>query len=357
MNSEKKNAVLVTGSSGLIGCALCQLLAKNYQVIGFDRDGYPYPPPEAECICVDFSADKSVQRAFERVRYAYANRIASVIHLAAYYSFSGEPSPLYEKITVRGTERLLRDLQKFEVEQFVFSSTELVHAPTEPGKPINEDSPLDPKWDYPKSKVETENLIHEKHGNIPAAILRIAGVYTDNCDSIPLAHQIQRIYERQITSKLYPGDITHGQAFVHLDDVLEALRLTIERRMQLPREETIIIGEPETLSYDELQRAFGRLIHNEEWETREVPKAMAKAGAWVEDHVPFHDAFIKPWMIDRADDHYELDITRARKLLGWDPKHSLRDALPKMVAALKADPEKFYCENKLQGCDPQMRGE
>ncbi|HZS18713.1 MAG TPA: NAD(P)-dependent oxidoreductase [Candidatus Udaeobacter sp.] len=346
MNAQKP-VVLVTGSSGLIGYSLCQLLAKDYQMIGFDRDGYPYPPPEAECVCVDLSSDRSVKYAFERVRYAYGEHITSVIHLAAYYSFSGEASPLYEKITVRGTERMLLELQNFQVEQFVFSSTELVHAPTVPGKPINEDSPLDPKWDYPKSKVETEKLIHKKHGNIPVVILRIAGIYNDQCESIPLAHQIQRIYERQITSKLYPGDITHGQAFVHLDDVLAALRLTIERRHELPRDVTMIVGEPETLSYDELQRAFGRLIHGEEWETREIPKTAAKAGAWLEDHFPFHDAFIKPWMIDRADDHYELDITRARTLLGWAPKRSLRETLPKMVAALKADPEKFYCDNKL----------
>lgn len=344
---EQKPVVIVTGSSGLIGCALCKLLAQDYQVVGFDRDGHPYPPVEAECVCVDLSADASVKRAFERVRYAYGERIASVVHLAAYYSFSGKPSSLYEKITVRGTERILRELRDFQAEQFIFSSTELVHAPTEPGKPINEDSPLDPKWDYPKSKVKTENLIRAQHGNVPVAILRIAGVYTDNCDSIPLAHQIQRIYERQITSKLYPGDISHGQAFVHLDDVLDGLKRAIERREQLPAETTMLIGEPETLSYDELQRTFGRLIHDEEWETREIPKAMAKAGAWVEDHVPFHDAFIKPWMIDLADDHYELDITRARQLLGWEPRHSLRETLPKMVTALKADPLAWYCENKL----------
>ena len=347
MKQDSKDVVLVTGSSGLIGCAFCKSLAKNYQIIGFDRDGYPFPPPEAECICIDLSSDGSVKHAFERVHYAYGERIASVAHLAAYYSFSGEPSPLYEQITVRGTERMLRELQNFEVEQFVFSSTELVHAATEPGRAINEDSPLDPNWDYPKSKVETENLIQAQHGNIPIVILRIAGVYTDKCESIPLAHQIQRIYEREITSKLYPGDITHGQAFVHLQDVLDAFQLTIERRRQLPPEATMIIGEPETLSYDELQRTFSRLLHGEEWETREIPKAAAKAGAWLEDHVPFHDTFIKPWMIDRADDHYELDITRARKLLGWKPRHSLRETLPKMVAALKTDPAKFYRENEL----------
>ena len=33
-------------------------------------------------------------------------------------------------------------------------------------------------------------------------------------------------------------------------------------------------------------------------------------------------------MIDLADDHYDLDISRARTLLGWEPKHSLRETLP-----------------------------
>ena len=52
-------------------------------------------------------------------------------------------------------------------------------------------------------------------------------------------------------------------------------------------------------------------------------------------------------MIDRAADHYELDISRARRLLGWEPKRSLRDALPKMVAALKQDPAGWYAAHKL----------
>src|SRR3546814_6359049 len=46
-------------------------------------------------------------------------------------------------------------------------------------------------------------------------------------------------------------------------------------------------------------------------------------------------------------DHYVLDIDRARQLLGWEPKHRLRNALPKMVAALKRDPQGWYKANKL----------
>jgi hypothetical protein len=40
----------------------------------------------------------------------------------------------------------------------------LVHAPCEPGQQIDEDWPVDPKWDYPQSKVRTEQLIRAEHG-------------------------------------------------------------------------------------------------------------------------------------------------------------------------------------------------
>ena len=133
METERAT-VIVTGSSGLIGSAVVRRLADRFRMVGFDRSGPPHPPPTAECVCVDVASGESVRHGLERVRKGYGERIASVIHLAAYYDFSGEPSPLYQEVTVRGTERLLRGLQDFRVDQFVFSSTMLVHAPCRPGQ-------------------------------------------------------------------------------------------------------------------------------------------------------------------------------------------------------------------------------
>lgn len=347
--ASSKPLVIVTGSSGMIGTDVIRALVSNYAMVGFDRPGPPYPPPEAECVSVNIRDRETLDYGMSRLRYAYGNRVASVIHLAAYYDFSGEPSDLYEDITVRGTERLLAALEGFEVEQFIFSSTMLMHQPSEPGKPIREGDPLVGSWAYPQSKIDTEQLIHSHRKNIPAVFLRIAGVYTDICDSIPLAHQIQRIYENRLTSHVYPGDTSYGQSFVHLDDVVDALVRTVNRRHDLPPETAILIGEPETYSYQQLQNRFGQLIHGEDdWTTTSIPKAIAKTGAWVQDKIPgVEDPFIKPWMIDRADDHYELDITKARSMLGWQPKRRLIDTLPHMVDALLQDPAGWYKRHDL----------
>jgi nucleoside-diphosphate-sugar epimerase len=345
---SRQGVILVTGSSGLIGERVSCRLAEQFPVIGFDQQGPPHPPSNVDCVSVDLTSDESVQHGLVYVRERYGDRLASVLHLAAYYDFSGEPSPKYDEITVQGTRRLLRALQPLQVEQFIFSSTMLVHAPCQPGQRIDENWPIEPTWPYPESKVKTEEFILAERGIMPVVLLRIAGVYTDRCHSIPLAHQIQRIYERQLVSHVFPGHIAHGQSFLHLEDLVEVFVRLVQRRKQLPSALPLLVGEAEVLSYDELQHQFGRLIHSEEWETREIPKTLAQAGAWAQGAIPFgEEPFIKPWMIDHADDHYALDITQVRTLLNWEPKRSLRDALPLMISGLKADPLAWYREHKL----------
>src|SRR3546814_13405928 len=85
---------------------------------------------------------------------------------------------LFRSVNVEGTRRLLRALQDFDVEQFVYSSTMLVHAAGRPGEPINEDQPIAPGWAYPRSKAAAEEVIRAEHGRIPYALLRLAGLYS-----------------------------------------------------------------------------------------------------------------------------------------------------------------------------------
>ncbi len=343
-----KDVILVTGSCGRIGAAIVKKLGGENRMVGFELLKAFYASANEELVPCDLSSDESVHQALAHIRSFYGNRIKAVIHLAAYYSFKDRSMKKYEKITVGGTRRLLRGLQSFNVEQFIFSSTMLVHKPCQPGQKINESWPVEPKWAYPRSKVETEQVIHEERGSIPTVNLRISGVYDDDCHSIPIGQQIQRIYESQMNAHLFAGDLTHGADFMHMNDLVEAIALCVSKRKELPEELTLLIGEGETLSYDYLQRRISSLLTGTEFTTHALPKSLAKVGAWVENHLPFmKNEFIQPWMIDLADDHYDLDISKAKEVLGWEPKHRLDKTLPIMINALKNDPIAWYQKNGL----------
>ncbi len=344
--------VLITGAGGRIGSAITAALGGDYTIVGLERrcDGDP------NCIPVDLTNQAQLEQALDEVRRRFGNRIASVIHLAAYFDFSGKPDPKYQTVNVEGTRHLLEALQAFEVEQFVYASTMLVHRPSEPGRPIDEDVPLEPKWAYPESKVAAESEVRRHRGDIPFVILRLAGVYTDQCSLPGLASQIQRIYERQWLSHLFPGDSTHGQSAVHIDDVADLFARTVARRQRLPPETTLLVGEPQVESYAELQNRIGRLIHGQGWVTHEIPKSVAASGAWMQDKletvVPDSldygiEPFIRPFMAQLADDHYELDIGRAQRLLDWRPRHRLADELTAMIEQLKRDPVTWYQANRI----------
>ena len=347
-----KPIVLITGSEGRIGRAITASLGERYTIVGFERRC----EERASCIDVDIASEDALAAGLRTIRERHGTRIASVIHLAAFYDFSGTEDSRYAAVNVEGTRHLLRALQGFEVEQFIYASTMLVHAATEPGLPVSETSELAPQWPYPKSKLAAEDVVRSERQSIPALILRLAGVYTDDCEVPSLAYQIQRIYERQMLSHVFPGDTSHGQSFVHLDDVAESFRLSVEARRALADEMTLLIGEPVTESYESLQNLIGRLLHGEPWTTRRIPKPVATTGAWAQDVMEnlVPDAidrgiepFIKPFMIGLADEHYEIDIARATAVLDWRPRRTLRGALPLMIGKLKQNPADWYRRNRI----------
>lgn len=148
--------VLITGSSGFLGQAIAHRLRDRYRVIGLDLSPPKGESETEETIKLDITSDESVREAIETAGKRSGGRLASVIHLAAYYDTTGKDNPKYGAVNVEGTRRLLEALQGLPTEQFIYASTLLVQAPSPAkGARINEDDPLDPAWAYPKSKAET----------------------------------------------------------------------------------------------------------------------------------------------------------------------------------------------------------
>lgn len=237
--SDSRPIVLITGATGNLGRSLGAALDRDYRIVGLDfkATGTNFPVFEA-----DFTSAASLQLALRNFRDRFGSRIASVIHLVAYFNFNGEDNRLYQTVNIEGTRHLMRALQDFEVEQFVYASTMLVHRPGRPGERIDEQQPIEPHWAYPKSKVAGEAVIRAEHKRIPYVILRMAGVYDEHSTVPTMAHQMARIYERDFQSYFYSGSTLVGQAMLHRDDMLEAFRRAVDRRDVLPPETEILIA-------------------------------------------------------------------------------------------------------------------
>lgn len=347
--------LLITGASGNLGRSIAAAFEDDFLVVGFDRKVVPdigFP-----MVAADLSSDEAVSKALGEVAEQFGRQIAAVIHLIAFFDSTGEENPLYQTVNIDGTRRLLQGLREFEVQRFIYASTMLVHAPCRPGEYINERSPFGPLYVYPRSKLAAEEIIRSEHGAMPYAILRLAGVYDEETAVPTLAQQIARIYERDFESYFYSASPRVGQAMLHRDDMVDAIRRTVERRNDLPAETEVLIGESEGIGYDALQDEIGYLIHGQDdWPTLRLPKAVAAAGAWaqaqLEPVVPDaldqgEEPFIRPYMVAMSDAHYALDTRRAHQLLGWQPQHDLKNTLPDMIASLKRDPVRWYKANAM----------
>ncbi|WP_368857115.1 NAD-dependent epimerase/dehydratase family protein, partial [Neobacillus paridis] len=169
---------------------------------------------------------------------------------------------------MEGSASLMRALQGFDVEQFIYASTMLVHAPCRPGERIDESQPISPRWTYPRSKAAAEDAILRERGQVPVVMLRLAGVY-DRRSMVPtLAQQFACVYEKRFDSYFYPGDTNTGQAMLHRDDMLDAFVRCIDVRSTLPPVSTFLIGEVDAIGYDALQDRLGHLMHAEQdWPT------------------------------------------------------------------------------------------
>src|SRR3989337_3328084 len=97
MSQGGKPIVLITGAAGNIGRSLAAALKDAYRVVGLDR---PDSKADFPLIEVDLASDESVRSALGRVRKDHGSHIASVVHLAAFFDFSGEANPLYQTVNV-----------------------------------------------------------------------------------------------------------------------------------------------------------------------------------------------------------------------------------------------------------------
>jgi UDP-glucose 4-epimerase len=291
--------VLVTGGAGFIGANLLRQLDASYEVRVLDnlargqRELLP-EDREIELVVGDIRDPETAGRA---VRGADL-----VIHLAAFGSVVdsvAEPVENFE-VNVRGTFEMLRAAAAAGVERFVFASTGGAIMGDQP-PPIDETSLPWPISPYGASKLCGEAYTHAFAGSfgIRPVALRFANVYG------PYSSHKKGVITRFIRAALAGatfeifGDGNASRDFLHVDDLCRGIIAAAESDLSdavlhLASEKETTINELASLIV-ELAGADVEIVHHPK-RAGEVERNFARA-------------------------------ERAKEILSWEPKLSLRDGL------------------------------
>jgi len=223
----------VTGGAGFIGRHLVKsLLEKNYEVTIFDNFSN-----SSEDMIFDLLDDGAkLVKGDITVQDEVSNAISGhdvVIHLAAKNSV--KESIKFPKKTfsanVDGTKNVLNACVEHDIKNIIAASSAAVYGEPKNSKIlISEGDTTNPTSPYGESKLKMEQLIQSfsKKHNLNSIILRIFNVYGKG-QSPEYAGVITKFLEKITKNEPLEifGDGVQTREFVSIDDVVDAINLTI----------------------------------------------------------------------------------------------------------------------------------
>lgn len=224
--------ILITGANGFIGRRLCKrLITSGHEVVH---------PSRTE---IDISKPFSLSTVFD-----------VGIHLAAYNitHVGAQDQELYTAINVEGTRNLL---QAATFKRFIYLSTSKVYK-TE-GKPLTEESPLQPQCTYEQSKLKAEELCRSLLPQEALVILRSVNVLGEGQAIkavVPVFFQKARAHQAL--------DIMNAalrMPFVYVEDLIDAFEAVISH----PKAYGVFnIAYPDAVLIEQLARKIIDLTHS-----------------------------------------------------------------------------------------------
>ena len=307
-----KRTALVTGGAGFIGSHLAErLVADGWRVRVLDD--------LSSGRMSNLSSVKSkilVKKASVLDAKAVDEAVAgadTIFHMAAKVSVAesiAKPE-LYAHVNVAGLIQVLEAARKHGVRRFVFPSSASVYSGKGPPRKI-EKSPLNPRSPYAVSKVLGEALcrvFHEDHG-IETVSLRLFNVYGPRQDpSSPYSSVIPRFIDALAKRKrpVVFGDGNQTRDFINIRDSVEALVLAARSKRAAGEVFNIASGKATTILG---VFTAAREVTGSKLEPRLV---LARQGE------------VR---------HSCANITKARRILGFEPKVSLREGISQMVRGI-----------------------
>ncbi len=298
------NRSLVTGGAGFIGSHLVdRLLDKGHEVLILDN----FSTGQAENLAhlegisrlhlhrMSIANREAIQPCFDSVNW--------VFHLAALADIVPSiKQPLkYYRSNVDGTVNVLEAARRADVERFIYVASSSCYGIPEV-LPTPETADIRPQYPYALTKYLGElcALHWGKVYKLPVLSLRLFNVYgprsrtTGAYGAVFGVFLAQKIHNKPFT---VVGDGTQTRDFTFITDIVDALVMAAESDI---KDEVLNVGSSNTYSINRLVELLGGdVVH--------IPKRPGEP------------------------DCTYADISKIRKLLGWEPKFSIEEGVKIML--------------------------
>ena len=242
--------ILITGGAGYIGSILTsELLRQNYRVTILDSllfGGESIVPflshPNFHFVKTDVTEPRAVRDA---LRGGW-QKPDTVIHLAAIVGFpacQAVGKQVAWRYNVEATKTVFGQASDLGVERFVFASTYSNYGLSEDGKPVTEESPLNPQSLYAETKIASEEfLLSQKDAACAPLLFRFATLYgvspRTRFDLIVNQFVLEAYTKRQLI--IYQRG--YSRSFVHIRDVVRGVIMGIEAEVAKVRGQVFNLG-------------------------------------------------------------------------------------------------------------------
>jgi UDP-glucuronate 4-epimerase len=311
-------AYLVTGGAGFVGSHLLEkLLEKGVEVICLDSFEGNYNPawkkenlksarehPNFSLVEADIRQSFRLESLFSKFY------VDTVIHLAARTGVrpSVDDPVGYGEVNVNGTAQLLEYCREYGTRDFIFASSSPVYGEGPPlpfSENVESGALLSP---YAATKLAGEFLCQTYHRlcGLNVTCLRLFNVYGPRQrPDMAVRHFAEKMLRGEEITIF--GDGTGKRDFVYIDDVVEGIISALEKRLPL---EIINLGSGHPVEISELVSCLEKEMGLE-----------AKV-----EHLPRQPGEMEAsW----------ADISKAERLLGYQPKVSLEEGVSRFVEWLR----------------------
>lgn len=346
--------VIVTGAGGFVGRRLLEGLKDDFRVEAIDRRSrHQTGGPEHPSIRwhqIDLNDRRALEEVFRQVT-AEAPTVASLVHLAAYFDFTGELHPEYWMTNVRGLRSVLDAARQLELEQLVFASSLAACPFPSPGEAITESTPPEGEHLYARTKKAGEEMLAEYRDAFPSVVVRFAAMFSDWCEYPPLFFFLETWLSDRWNAHMLGGKGRSAVPYLHVRDAVAFLRAVIAKRHELEPGVVLSASPDGAISHRELyEAATGFYYDTEPPRPIFIPKPLCKPGMWGRDvlgRLLGSRPFERPWMADYIDLSLTADASWTRRRLGWAPRRRLEilQRMPFLVENLRTDPVEWHRRN------------